>query len=88
MGDTMIRKECQVNFETFMRAAKNKDVSLVSCKDSKGRDFQVLCILVDVEETGGNAYIPFGLMVTPALYPLMNKIEPPENLQGEWMWEL
>ena len=82
---TMIRDECASNFETFLRAARNGDVSLVACKDAKGRDLQVMCVLA--HSGNGYAYLPFGLLATPALYPLMNKIQPPTTLKGEWVWD-
>jgi hypothetical protein len=70
-----------------MKAAKNEDISLVSCTDSKGRDFQVLCVLAPAGPEGGDVYIPFGMMITPTLYPLINKLQPPDALKGDWMWE-
>ena len=41
----MIGEEVAANFETFMRAAKNGDIALVSCKDKKGREYQVLSVV-------------------------------------------
>ena len=32
-------------------------------------------------------YLPFGLMLTPSLYSLMNKLQPPSNLKGTWIWD-
>jgi len=83
----MIGQESQMNFQTLIKAVKNDDVALVSCKDAKGRQFDVLAI---VSLNGANLdeyiYIPFAVMATPSLYPLFNKIKPPETLQGEWFW--
>ena len=84
----MIGKESKANFKTLMDAAKNDDISVVSCKDAKGREFQVLCVLGLVDSSVPKyAYLPFALMMTPSLYSLMNKIEPPESLKGEWVWD-
>lgn len=80
----MIQDECAANFQTFLRAAKNEDIALVSCKDAKGREFQVLCIVA--QHADGWVYLPFGLMNTPSIYSLINKIKPPSNLKGEWIW--
>mgnify|MGYP003660561238 CR=1 FL=1 len=82
----MIQKECEENFDTMIRAAKNNDVCVVSCTDAKGRSFQTLCVLA-IKENGEYIYLPFGFMLTPSLYSLMGKINPPENLKGEWMWD-
>lgn len=83
----MIEQESQANFETFMRAAKNGDISLVSCTDAKGRKFDVIAVLA---LTGpllqDYAYIPFAFMANPSMYPLMKKIQPPHTLKGEWVW--
>jgi len=83
----MIGKECQSNFNTFMLACKADDVSLVACKDSKGREFQVLCILAPIEGTEEYVYLPFAFMITPTLYTLVNKVKPFDNLKGDWVWE-
>ena len=85
MEPPMIEQDCAANFETFMRAAKNGDIALVSCQDAKGRELQVLTVVA----TGidNYAYLPFAIMMTPPLYPLMNKIQPPEKLKGEWLWD-
>jgi len=40
------------------------------------------------EDEYGNAYYqPFGFMITPTFYPFTGKLEPPERLRGEWIWE-
>ena len=83
----MIGKESEANFQTMLLAARNKDISIVSCTDAKGREFEVLCVLASVAEEEGYVYIPFGLMLTPSLYPLMNKLDPPPQLKGEWLWD-
>lgn len=84
----MIGKESKANFKTLMMAAKNEDVSIVSCKDAKGREFQALCVLGMIDpDKPEYAYLPFALMMTPSLYSLMNKLEPPKNLKGEWIWD-
>lgn len=82
----MIGQESKANFQTVQLAAKNDDISVVACKDAKGREFEVLCILA-ASPDGDYAYLPFGFMLTPPLYKLMNKLEPPENLKGEWLWD-
>lgn len=82
----MIREECAANFETFLRAAANNDVALVATKDAKGRDFQTLCIVAQTMDDD-YVYLPFGLMLTPSLYSLMNKLQPPANLKGTWIWD-
>tara|TARA_R110001592_G_scaffold175527_3_gene414834 strand:+ start:2402 stop:2683 length:282 start_codon:yes stop_codon:yes gene_type:complete len=82
----MISKESQRNFRELMRAVSQGDISVVECKDKKGRDFQVLCALVHQPDIDEYEYIPFGFMLTPGFYPLMNRIEPPENLKGRWSW--
>ena len=83
----MIQQESRMNFETFMKAAKNNDISLVSCKDAKGREFDVLAILcIDGENFDNYVYMPFAVMATASLYPLLNKIKPPDNLKGKWIW--
>tara|TARA_Y100001972_G_C7579721_1_gene290821 strand:- start:674 stop:937 length:264 start_codon:yes stop_codon:yes gene_type:complete len=84
----MIQKESQINFEMFLKAARNDDISLVSCKDAKGREFDVLAILcLDGEDLDNYVYLPFAVLATSNLYPLMNKIKPPENLKGAWCWD-
>ncbi len=85
MEPTMIGEETAANFETFMRAAKNGDIALVSCTDAKGRDYQVLSVVATGVEK--YAYLPFGIMITPSLYPLVNKFKPPTHLKGEWLWD-
>jgi len=82
----MISKESQFNFDTMIRAASNDDVAVVSCKDSKGRVFEVLCVVAE-ESSGDYAYLPFGMMINTPLHSLMNKIKPPENLKGTWYWD-
>lgn len=81
----MIQQESVANFQAMMRAAGNQDLSVVSCTDAKGRTFEVLCILTS-DHTGKDIYLPFGFMLSPSLYSLMNKMQPPENLKGEWYW--
>ena len=84
----MIELESQMNFETLMRAAKNGDISLVSCKDAKGRKFDVVAVLaMSGPLLEDYTYIPFAIMVNPSLYPLFKKIKPPETLKGEWVWD-
>jgi len=82
----MIGQESEANFQTMLLAAKNNDLSVVSCQDAKGRTFEVLCILANNKE-GEYAYLPFGLMINPHLYSLVNKISPPQQLKGEWLWD-
>ena len=81
----MIGEEVAANFETFMRAAKNGDIALVSCTDKKGREYQVLSVVATGVEK--YAYLPFAMMITPAFYPLVNKLNPPTKLKGEWLWD-
>lgn len=84
----MIQQESQMNFTTFMKAAKNGDISLVSCKDAKGREFDVVAVLChDGNNLDNYVYMPFAVMVSSSLYPLMNKINPPETLKGKWIWD-
>jgi hypothetical protein len=59
-------------------------VALVECQADKGRTFQVLCVVHDSDE--GTFYTPYALMLTGSLFPLMNKLRPPENLRGAWVW--
>ena len=82
----MIRQESAANFNTMVKATKNNDLSVVSCRDAKGREFDVLCVLA-MCPNGTYIYMPFGLMMTPSLYPLLNKLQPPDNLKGEWFWD-
>ena len=82
----MIQKEAAANFTTFVTAAANEDVALVACKDAKGREFQTLCIVAQTMDED-YVYLPFALMITPSLYPLMGKVKPPDNLKGEWIWD-
>ena len=81
----MISKESQYNFDTMVKAVSNNDIAIVSCKDSKGREFEVLCVVTENTD-GGYVYLPFGMMLNQPLYSLMNKIKPPDNLKGEWYW--
>lgn len=84
----MIQPETEMNFRTFIEAAKNDDVSLVSCKDAKGRSFDVIAVLcVDANDFSHDVYMPFAVMAGSNMYPLMRKIKPPENLKGEWCWD-
>jgi hypothetical protein len=82
----MIKDECAYNFKTFLRAAKNGDIALVSTKDAKGRDIQTLCIVAQTLDDD-YVYMPFGIMISPSLYPLINKLQPPSTLKGEWIWD-
>lgn len=82
----MIQDECATNFETFLKAASNGDVALVSTKDAKGREFQTLCIVAQTMDDD-YVYLPFGFMLSPSFYSLMNKLQPPENLKGTWIWD-
>ena len=83
----MIGSESKYNFETLMKAAINDDVALVSCKDAKGRNFDVLAVVAhDASNFNNYVYIPFAIMVNPSIYSLLNKIHPPETLIGEWGW--
>ncbi|MBV72496.1 MAG: hypothetical protein CMH52_14320 [Myxococcales bacterium] len=82
----MIGHESQSNFTTMMRAAKNGDISVVSCEDAKGRSFEVLCVVAQTPDEE-YAYLPFGLMLSPPLYKFMNKLSPPKRLKGEWIWD-
>lgn len=84
-GDAMISDQSQQNFNTLRRAFSRGDVSVVACKDSKGKEYQVLCTLSHDPEMG-YTYTPFALMITPSFYPLINKIQPPESLHGDWDW--
>jgi len=83
----MISQETKKNFSTLQRAFSRGDVSIVSCKDSKGREHQMVCALCHDEPTGTYKYVPFAFMITPSFYSLVNKIQPPDNLQGEWGWD-
>ena len=87
MESSMISKESEINFNTIVLAASNGDMSVVSCKDAKGREFDVLCVLASSIDNDGYAYVPFAVMLTPAIYPLMQKIKPPESLKGDWLWD-
>jgi len=83
----MIQKECVRNFHTLVKACKEDDVSVVLCKDAKGREFQTICVLYqDPSDPDVSCYLPFALMVNPTFYPLLNKLHPPDRLKGEWMW--
>jgi hypothetical protein len=84
---SLIQPETKLNFQTFLAAANNGDVSLVACTDAKGREFNVLSILTLLSpEYKEEGYMPFAILLGPSLYPLMNKIKPPDTLKGEWIW--
>ena len=82
----MIQEETKTNFNTLVLAAKNDDLSLVSCKDSKGRAIEVLAICTPTTDGTEYAYLPFAVLISPSIYPLLNKISPPDNLKGVWFW--
>jgi hypothetical protein len=77
----MISRECVSNFKTLQSAFDNKDVAVVLCKDSKGKEVQTLCIVQEHE--GEIYYMPFAFMLTPAFYPLIKRLKPPP-LYGQW----
>jgi len=82
----MITPETQENFKTLQRAFSRGDVSVVACKDSKGKEYPVLCALSYDPQTEEYTYIPFALMISRTFHPLLNKLYPPENLHGNWAW--
>ena len=85
----MIKKECQRNFETFVQAIKRDDIAVVLCKNAKGKEFQTLCVVFEnPDDPNKTCYTPFGFMANPTFYPLLNSLSPPENLKGDWMWEI
>ena len=87
MGANMIQQECVRNFQTLSRAFKVGDVSVVLCRDAKGKEYQTLCVVYDSpDDPDETCYMPFGFMVNPSFYPLLNKMHPPETLKGDWMW--
>lgn len=89
----MISESSARNFDILQWAmANNEDdpnhingAAIVECKADKGRTFQVLCVVHDSDE--GTFYTPYALMLTGSLFPLMNKLQPPENLKGTWVWD-
>ena len=87
IGVNMIQQECVRNFQTLSRAFEEEDISVVLCKDTKGKEFQTICIVYDnPDNPNETCYMPFGFMGSPSLYGLLNKISPPETLKGDWMW--
>ena len=85
MRVSMISKESQRNFRELMRAVSQGDINIVECTDHKGKSYQVICALSYDPDLAEYEYTPFGFMITPSFYPLMNRIQPPENLKGKWM---
>lgn len=84
----MISLETKFNFNTLLAAAKEEDLAVVSCEDAKGKQFDVLvAVCPDIENLDEYAYIPFALMLTPNLYPLINRLQPPDKLKGRWVWD-
>lgn len=82
----MISQESQRNFRELLRAVISGDITVVECKDRKGKNYQVICALFSDPDTDEYEYVPFGFMLTPTFYSLMNRIEPPEHLKGSWEW--
>ena len=83
----MIKEECVRNFKTLKKAMESGDVAVVLCKDLKGREVQTICVVYDnPDNPDETCYMPFGMMINPSFYSLLNKLLPPENLKGKWMW--
>lgn len=82
----MISKESQNNFQELIRVCSHGEMCVVECSDSKDRKYQVICAVVDLPEFDEAVYVPFGFMLTPNIYNLLDRINPPESLKGEWAW--
>jgi len=82
----MITNESIRNFQELARVCAHGDMSVVECSDSKDRKYQVICAVVDPPDSDEAVYVPFGFMLTPNIYNLLDRIKPPESLKGEWAW--
>jgi hypothetical protein len=78
----MIQSGCRHRFRLLEAAFSEGDVALVECLDPRGREVDVLCLVIESFHDDAY-YMPLGFMISETNRKLFKTLSPPPSLRGE-----